>query len=81
MMIFDFVTQDEMDDLPDDDPQSAFTRFVEIARRRLAEQIKKAGDDEAGWSRVVRVFHRNSFLATEHSLRLFAACSSSAKFI
>jgi hypothetical protein len=49
MMIFDFITQDEMDDLPDDDPQSAFTRFIEIARRRLAEQIEKTDDDEAGW--------------------------------
>jgi hypothetical protein len=49
MMIFDFLTQDEMDDLPDDDPQSAFTRFVEIARRRLAEQLDKFGDDEAAW--------------------------------
>lgn len=49
MMIFDFITQDEMDDLPDDDPQSAFTRFVEISRRRLAEQIEKTSDDETGW--------------------------------
>jgi hypothetical protein len=49
MMIFDFLTQDEMDDLPDDDPQPAFARFVEIARRRLAEQLDKFGEDEAGW--------------------------------
>jgi hypothetical protein len=49
MMIFDFITQDEMDDLPDDDPQSAFTRFVEISRRRLADYIDKIGEDEAGW--------------------------------
>jgi hypothetical protein len=49
MMIFDFITQDEMDELPDDDPQAAFTRFVEIARRRLAEEIASATDDETGW--------------------------------
>jgi hypothetical protein len=49
MMIFDFMTQEEMDDLPDDDPQSAFTRFVEIARRRLAERIDRFSDDETGW--------------------------------
>jgi len=49
MMIFDFITQDEMDDLPDDDPQSAFTRFVEIARCRLADFTSSLGDDETAW--------------------------------
>jgi hypothetical protein len=49
MMIFDFITQDEMDDLPDDDPQEAFTRFVEIARRQLADRMTVASDDEQGW--------------------------------
>jgi hypothetical protein len=49
MMIFDFITQDEMDDLPDGDPQSAFTRFVEIARRRLADRTNALTDDESGW--------------------------------
>jgi hypothetical protein len=49
MMIFDFITQDEMDDLPDDDPQAAFTRFVEIARRRLADFLRSLDDDESGW--------------------------------
>ena len=49
MMIFDFITQDEMDELPDDDPQSAFTRFVEIARRRLADFTGSLGEDETAW--------------------------------
>lgn len=49
MMIFDFLTQQEMDDLPDDDPQSAFTMFVEIARRKLAERLDQLPDDEASW--------------------------------
>jgi hypothetical protein len=49
MMIFDFITQDEMDDLPNDDPQSAFTRFVEISRGRLGRQIEQTTDDETGW--------------------------------
>ena len=49
MMIFDFITQDEMDDLPDDDPQEAFTRFVEIARRRLADYTATLGEEEADW--------------------------------
>ncbi|HLG85143.1 MAG TPA: hypothetical protein VKY22_29445 [Bradyrhizobium sp.] len=49
MMIFDFITQEEMDDLPDDDPQEAFTRFVEIARRRLADRLGSLGDQEEDW--------------------------------
>jgi hypothetical protein len=43
MGIFDFITQDQIDDLPDDDPQSAFIAFVRIAQRRLGE-ITKAID-------------------------------------
>lgn len=43
MMIFDFITPE------DDDPQSAFTQFVEISRRRLMEKVDKTTDDEAGW--------------------------------
>jgi hypothetical protein len=35
MAIFDFITQDEIDDLPDGDPAVAFTTFVRIAQRRL----------------------------------------------
>jgi hypothetical protein len=35
MNIFDFFTQEELDDLPDDDPQAAFIAFVRIAQRRL----------------------------------------------
>jgi hypothetical protein len=49
MMIFDFITQDEMDDLPDDDPQEAFTRFVGIARRKLADFTATLGEEEADW--------------------------------
>jgi hypothetical protein len=28
MIIFDFITQEEIDDLPDDDPHVAFVTFV-----------------------------------------------------
>jgi hypothetical protein len=41
MLVFDFVTQEELDDLPDDDPQAAFMDFVRIAQRRLGEQTAK----------------------------------------
>lgn len=36
MNIFDFITQEEIDDLPDDN-EAAFLSFVRIARSRLAE--------------------------------------------
>jgi hypothetical protein len=49
MMIFDFITQEEIDDLPNDDPQEAFTRFVEIARRKLADRLSSLGDQEEDW--------------------------------
>lgn len=57
MMIFDFITQDEMDDLPDDDPQEAFTRFVEIARRRLADHLATLGEDENDWHKRAEAQH------------------------
>jgi hypothetical protein len=41
MLIFDLITQEEIDDLPDDDPQAAFMTFVRIAQRRLGEQTAK----------------------------------------
>lgn len=49
MLIFDFITQEEIDDLPDDDPQLAFARFVEISQRRLSEKIRDTENDETGW--------------------------------
>jgi hypothetical protein len=46
MNVFDFITLDEIEDLPDDDPQSAFTSFVRIAQRRLAERTKGVDPDQ-----------------------------------
>jgi hypothetical protein len=43
MIIFDFITQEEIDDLPDDDPQAAFVRFVRIAQRRLRDRTVPSG--------------------------------------
>lgn len=50
MILFDFITQDELDELPDDAP-SAFIQFVAIAQRRLADYIRQLdrGDDETNW--------------------------------
>jgi hypothetical protein len=51
--IFDFITQDEIDDLPDDDPQAAFVRFVRVAQRRLGERTTQLDtNDQSGWEEL-----------------------------
>jgi hypothetical protein len=53
MNIFDFITQDEIEDLPDDDPQEAFVRFARTAQRRLGERSTQIDtNDEAGWEEL-----------------------------
>lgn len=53
MNIFDFITQDEIDDLPDDDPQTAFVQFVRIAQRRLGERTTQIDEsDRSGWEEL-----------------------------
>ena len=44
MSITQFITQDEIEHLPDNDPQAAFAAFVHIAERRLKElELKHNG--------------------------------------
>ncbi|MEH2475948.1 hypothetical protein V1281_002879 [Nitrobacteraceae bacterium AZCC 2161] len=50
MMIFDFITQDEIDALPDDDPQQAFAQFVRICQRSLSERAKQI--DSQDWEEL-----------------------------
>jgi hypothetical protein len=58
MLIFDFITQDEIDDLPDDDPRAAFVSFVRIAQRRLGERTKAIDtSDQAGWEELNEARH------------------------
>jgi hypothetical protein len=53
MNIFDFITQDEIDDLPDDDPQAAFVTFVRIAQGRLGTRTAKLDTrDEGEWRQL-----------------------------
>lgn len=54
MNIFDFITPDEIEELPDDDPQAAFVRFVRIAQRRLGERTVElsSADDQAAWEQL-----------------------------
>jgi hypothetical protein len=52
MDFFDFITQDEIDDLPHDDPRAAFVAFTRIAHRRLGDRLKeldKSRDSELAW--------------------------------
>ena len=48
MNIFDFVTQEELDDLPED-PNLAFATFVRHALRRLADRTQEL-EHEASWN-------------------------------
>lgn len=49
MNVFDFVTQNELDDLPDDD-HLAFATFVRHAMRQLSEATDKIdGSEQDGW--------------------------------
>jgi hypothetical protein len=53
LIIFDFITQDEIDDLPDDDPQAAFVQFVRIAQRRLGESTAQFDpNDKYDWEQI-----------------------------
>jgi len=51
MDFFDFITQDEIEELPHDDPRAAFVAFTRIAHRRLGERLKQldGGNDETAW--------------------------------
>lgn len=48
MNVFDFVTQDEIDDLSED-PHLAFMTFVRHAQRRLNEYTRELGSDQDDW--------------------------------
>lgn len=53
MSIFDFLTQDQIDDLPDDDDEGAFLKLVNHATRKLSELT--AGLDESqehDWAQI-----------------------------
>lgn len=86
MMIFDFVTQEEMDALPDDDTQ-AFTTFVSLAQPRLSEMTRNADFDlradrewieEARYSFVNIVTLPRSDMRSSHSLRPSSQPSSTS---
>jgi len=58
MIIFDFITQEEIEDLPDDDPHVAFTTFVRIAQRRLGERTAEIDTNrEEGWVQLEEARH------------------------
>ncbi|MEA2824853.1 MAG: hypothetical protein QOF03_1335 [Alphaproteobacteria bacterium] len=52
MNIFEFITQDEIDELPED-PNWAFVNFVRHAQRRLTEYSQAiSSNDEEGWRAI-----------------------------
>jgi hypothetical protein len=53
MNIFDFITQDEMDDLPDDDPEVAFATFVRLAQGRLTDRVRELEqNNQEPWTEI-----------------------------
>ncbi len=54
MDIFDFITQEEIDDLPEDEPRLAFMMFVRTAQRRLSERTSKLDENENSEWRVLQ---------------------------
>src|SRR5690349_21710287 len=56
MNILDFITQDEIDELPANDPNEAFITFVRIAQRRLGEKTAVI-DPNDGWAELEDARH------------------------
>lgn len=55
--IFNFISQDDIDDL-DDDPRIAFATLARLAQQRLVEQIAELdGRDEVEWERIEELRH------------------------
>ncbi|MGD9924719.1 MAG: hypothetical protein AB7O60_08245 [Variibacter sp.] len=57
MNLFDFFTQDELDDAPEDEAL-AFTHLVNIAQRKLADRVKQLDlTNENGWEEQQEARH------------------------
>jgi hypothetical protein len=57
MQIFDFITEDEISELPEND-DAAFLSFVKIARKRLASATEHLdASDEGEWNRLNEARH------------------------
>lgn len=56
MNVFDFITQDELDELPDD-PRFAFLEFANHAQRRLSKKTQELGGTEEGWEELQEARH------------------------
>jgi len=72
MNVFDFITQDELDDLPEDNEQ-AFSIFVRHAQRRLREATEHLdGRDENEWREIreARYGFTNVILAAAKRLHI-----------
>jgi len=57
MQIYDFITEEEIEELPDEE-EAAFLTFVKIARRRLAEATSRIDpNDERDWLELNEARH------------------------
>lgn len=67
----DFITQDEIDDLPED-PEHAFAEFVRIAQGRLRDRLREIPDDRDSYHEVEDARHgfMNATLALAKRFRI-----------
>ena len=73
MNVFDFITQDELDELPEDH-RAAFSAFVQIAQRRLADftRHRTSLTEEVDWNEIqeARYSYTNIVLAAAKRLEI-----------
>ncbi len=72
MQIFDFINQDELDELPEDE-NAAFVEFVRIARVRLQERLSSLnGNNDNDWDAIQDARHGfvNCVTATARQLKI-----------
>ncbi|MFH0299483.1 hypothetical protein AAFX91_20075 [Bradyrhizobium sp. 31Argb] len=78
--IFDFITLEQIESLPDDDPQNAFTEFVRIAQASLVILTRNTDtSQQEGWTELEE--SRHSFMnivigaAKKYEIQPFASLS------
>lgn len=58
MDIWDFITPEQIDELPEDNPRAAFADFVRIAQRSLSDATRDIDDDQdSGWRAILDARH------------------------
>jgi hypothetical protein len=59
MQLHEFIKEEELEALPDDDPHEAFAQFVRVAQTRLSQRVAdlSADDDQRSWQQITDARH------------------------